>query len=77
MKRIYEYKCRECDEIFTVLTDEDYRTVGHQHSCGGWGDYIISRPYLAASIDSDKWVKNRQSHMKKEQKNMERHGTYK
>jgi hypothetical protein len=76
MKRIYEYKCRECGEIFDALKEEKHRTVGAQHSCGGWGDYIISRPYFKESIESDRWVKNRESHMKKEQKNMERHGTY-
>jgi hypothetical protein len=56
--------------------DEEYRTMGRQCRCGGWGDYIISRPYFKESIDSDRWIKNRESHMKKEQKNMENHGTY-
>ena len=76
MRRIYEYKCRGCGEIFDKLMDEEYRTMGCQHSCGDWGDYIISRPYFKDSIDSDAWLKKRESHMKKEKKSMDDHGDY-
>jgi hypothetical protein len=74
---MYEYKCRDCGVIFSCLMAEEYRTAGCKcPNCQGWGDYIISRPYFKQSIDSDAWVKKRQSHMKKEQKNMKEHGTY-
>ena len=45
--------------------------------CSGLGVYEVTAPYLKAYIDSDKWVKNRESHMKQEQKNMRNHGSYK
>ena len=76
MKRIYEYKCRGCGEIFEALIDEEDRKMGRKHSCGDWGDFIISRPHFKASIDSDAWLKKRESHMKKEKKNMDEFGEY-
>ena len=77
MRRLYRYECRDCEHQFSELIEEADRTIGCKcPDCGGHGDYIIGSPYLKASLDSDKWVKNRQSHMKKEQKNLRNHGTY-
>ena len=56
---------------------QDRKEHGNCPNCLGVGDYTISAPHLAAYLDSDKWVKNRESHMKQEQKNMKEHGTYK
>lgn len=76
MKRIYEYKCRMCGEIFGRLTEETERRMGIRHNCGGWGDYIISRPHFKEDIMSDRWVRLRESKMKVEKKNLDNHGTY-
>ena len=78
MRRLYEYKCRKCGVIFTELVEEADRTVGCDcRACGGYGDYMISSPYFKEDIMSERWVKNRESHMKQERKNLRNHGTYK
>lgn len=74
MKRIYEHRCRNCGQIFDIYTE--YQAKVAVCACGGFADRIFSVPHFHEDIMSDKWVKNRESHMKKERKNMERHGTY-
>jgi len=76
--RIFEYRCRKCQAIFECLTaTEDRRTLKKCPNCDfGLGDYMVSAPAIKAWLDSDRWVKNRESHMKKERRNMERHGSY-
>lgn len=75
---LYEYQCRECATIFEAFRRfEDRETRCKCINCGGEGIYRVSSPKLKAWIDSDRWVKNRESHMKQERKNMENHGTYK
>ena len=74
----YEYKCKECDLIFQALHKMEDRTLGSKcPECEGQGDYLVSAPHIGAWLDSDRWVKNRESHMKQERKNMDNHGTYK
>ena len=74
MKRIYEFRCRNCDEVFDRFIEYSHRVA--VCSCGGFADRIISVPYFKEDIMSDKWLKNRESHMRKERRNMENHGTY-
>jgi len=74
----YEYQCKNCTTVFTELRSiEDRARNGECPNCSGEGTYFVSAPTLIADIESDRWVKNRESHMKKEQKNMEEHGSYK
>lgn len=74
---MYEYKCRECDVVFEAISSMKDRTLGSKcPDCEGQGDYLVSAPFLKAYLDSDKWVKNRESHMKQERKNMSNHDTY-
>lgn len=75
MKRIYEHKCRNCGDVFERFIEYENRVA--VCTCGGFADRIFSVPYFKEDIMSDRWMKNRESHMKKERKNMERHGTYK
>lgn len=78
MNRMFEFRCNDCGVVFDALVDDKDRHQGCKcPNCEGWGDYKISAPRFDEGIMSDKWVKTRQSHMKKERKNMERHGTYK
>ena len=74
MKAIYEYRCRNCGQIFDKYSEYTHRIA--VCACSGFADRIFSVPHFKEDIMSDRWVKNRESHMKKEQKNMERHGTY-
>lgn len=75
---LYEYQCRECAAKFDAFSrSEDRETSKECPNCSGEGIYRVSSPALKAWIDSDRWVKNRESHMKQERKNMENHGTYK
>lgn len=75
---MYEYECRECGTVFSAFSSIKDRTLGHDcPNCEGYGNYVISAPFIATPIESDKWLKNRESHMKKERKNMKNHGTYK
>jgi putative FmdB family regulatory protein len=77
MRKLYEYTCRKCSNRFTDLVEERDRTLGATcPTCGGLGDYVLSTPYVKGDINSDQWLKKRQSHMKKEQKNLRNHGTY-
>ena len=74
----YSYKCRECDAVFDRICNIEDRTLGCScPNCEGQGDYLVSAPHIGAWLDSDRWVKNRESHMKQERKNMDSHGTYK
>ena len=74
----YEYKCSECDATFDAICSVGSRkTTKECPSCSGQGVFIVSAPHIGAWLDSDRWVKNRESHMKQERKNMDNHGTYK
>ena len=75
---LYEYQCEKCDVVFEALSSlKDRKTKQICPNCSGKGIFIISAPFLKAYIESDKWIKNRESHMKQERKNMKDHGTYK
>jgi len=75
--RIFEYRCRGCQRIFEKFVRTEDRKIPQKcPNCLGLGDYMVSAPAIKAWLDSDRWVKNRESHMKKEQRNMERHGSY-
>lgn len=80
----WEYKCQECKEVFTreFLTSEMPHEV--KCNCGGIAARYISNPPRVAldPISGDhpgatrKWEKMRESHMKKEKKNLDNHGDY-
>lgn len=74
----YEYRCNKCQVVFECLARMEDRKIPQKcPNCEfGQGQYIVSAPAIKAWLDSDRWVKNRESHMKKEQKNMENHGSY-
>lgn len=75
--RIFEYRCKKCQRIFEALVAvEDRKTTQKCPDCEGFGEYMVSAPAIKAWLDSDRWVKNRESHMKKERRNMDNHGTY-
>jgi putative FmdB family regulatory protein len=77
MLKLYEYQCRKCRTRFSDLIEERDRTLGATcPACGGYGEYRISAPYFKGDIESDQWLKKRESHMKKEKKNLDNHGTY-
>jgi hypothetical protein len=61
---------------FDRLVRESDRKQHANCDCGGHADYVFSAPYFKEDIMSDRWVKNRESKMKVEKKNMDRHGTY-
>lgn len=74
---MYEYHCQDCGTSFNALVKMSDRAQGCPcPNCEGWGDYKISAPCFKEDIMSERWKKNRESHMKKEQKNMKNHGTY-
>ena len=75
---IYEYHCQDCDAEFTeICSMSDRKTDKICPNCGGSGKYMVSAPAIKADLMSDRWLKNRESHMKLERKNMKNHGTYK
>ena len=74
---IYEYRCQECQTVFECLAQmKDRRADQKCPNCDGVGKFMVSTPAIKAWLDSDRWVKNRESHIKKEQKNMDNHGSY-
>ena len=74
---IYEYRCDTCEVVFDAFSSIEDRELGNKCPiCEGLGNYVVSAPHIGAWLDSDRWVKNRESHMKKERKNMKNHGTY-
>ena len=75
---LWEYQCRECANVFEAFAKYEDRDIKRSCPlCSGESYYRVSSPFLTAHIDSDKWVKNRESHMKQERKNMKNHDTYK
>ncbi len=74
---IYEYHCKDCDVEFEEHCSMSERATDKVCPyCQGAGKYMVSTPAIGIWIDSDRWVKKRESHMKKEQKNMDNHGSY-
>ena len=75
---IYEYHCQDCDAEFQDICPVAERNIDKVcPECGGSGKRMVSIPAIKADLMSDRWVKNRESHMKQERKNMRNHGTYK
>ena len=45
MKKLFEFKCKECNEVFEELTE--YKKTSTCPSCQGEADKIISAPRVA------------------------------
>lgn len=45
MKKLFEFKCRECEETFEEYTE--YKKESHCPSCGTLADKIISAPRVS------------------------------
>jgi len=74
----YNFQCEACQETYY-----DWRKMADRNEpsfcphCLGEGKRLIGAPLLKADISSDKWVKNREGVIKREEKCMRDHGTYK
>lgn len=75
---LYNYRCEDCGAQHKEMRMvEDRREPSECPNCGGSCELVIGAPRFATDINSDKWVKNRQQVMKREQKCLKEHGTYK
>ncbi len=45
MKRLFEFKCNSCEEVFEEYTE--YKKVSTCPSCGGDADKLISAPRIS------------------------------
>jgi len=73
MKRIYEFKCQECKEIFDRYVE--YTQHSECPLCGGNADKIISAPRIdlegysgAFPGAADAWVRKRKQKLAQEKK---------
>lgn len=75
---LYDYICEDCGTIFEKsMKYENRLTSAICPDCSGPAYYTPSAPKLKAWLDSDRWVKNREQVMRREQKCLKEHGTYK
>jgi hypothetical protein len=79
--RVFDFLCPRGHRVERFV---DADIVENQCECGALGVRQISAPRAqlegfsgAFPGAADKWEKNRESHMRKERKNMDKHGTYK
>lgn len=79
--RVYDFRCPK-GHVIERFVDADI--VEHQCDCGALAKRQLSTPRFALDGTSgdfptaaDAWEKRRDSHMAKERKNQENHGTYK
>lgn len=92
MAQLFDFRCRECDHVFEEWDTSDRDAKPACPACGhAETRRLIAAPRLdhismatsgKSSSDGmtssiDKWDKMRRQKMKTEQRNMERHGTYK
>ncbi len=74
MRYLFECKCgNEWPEYRTINERDNLATCPE---CEGEGVRIITPILLKADLMSDQWVKNRNQVMKREQKCLKEHGTY-
>ena len=73
----YKFRCGACEKVYTDPTNKCVFSAPCP-DCGESGERVKdSFPTLKADINSDKWVKNRESHMRQEQRNLKSFGDYK
>lgn len=79
--KVFDFLCHNGHRSEHFVNDDIFEVECH---CGAMGHRQISAPRAklegitgAFPGAADKWVRNRESHMKKERKNKENHGTYK
>ena len=80
--RMFDFRC-STGHTFEALVEPDVR-LRYCVLCRTIAVRLIAAPRCklegfsgAFPTAADKWVNDRESHMKKERKNVERHGTYK
>ena len=80
--RLFDFECVK-GHRHELLVDKDVR-IYECSTCGLPANRMVSAPRCklegfsgAFPTAADKWVNDRESHMKRERKNVERHGTYK
>jgi len=84
VKKDFEYKCKSCEEVFTVQTTMSEMQSEVECKCSGTAvRYIGKAPIFSLDPISgdfigatDKWQKGREAQMKREEHNMKEHGTY-
>lgn len=79
--RVYDFKC-PLGHVTEHFVDSEIEEVQCECECMAVRQPSAPRSKLepfsgAFPGAADKWERDRESHMKKEQKNMENHGTYK
>jgi putative FmdB family regulatory protein len=84
--RVFDYKCRACgfiNELFVNGPKDLVHDVACQNCAQGPLERQIAAPRFALDgcsgdfpTAADAWEKRRESHMRKERKNMEEHGSY-
>lgn len=79
--RMFDFQCPN-GHVFEGLVAPSLR-IHPCPKCGKQGDRLIATPRVRLDgisgdfpTASDAWEKRRESHMRKEQRNQERHGTY-
>lgn len=79
--RVFDFVCHNGHRVERFVESD---IVEHECECGALGTRVIASP--RAQLDgtsghfpgaADKWERTRESHMAKERKNQEKHGTYK
>jgi len=82
MRRLFDFECSHSHR-HEAMVSPDVRTVSCP-TCGCPAQRLIAAPRaqlegISGDFPSaaDKWVQRRESHMKKERKNIANHGTYK
>lgn len=80
-RRLFDFRC-STGHVFEVLVECDVR-LKYCEQCKTIAERLIGapRPVLDGTSGdfptaADQWERRRESHMKKERRNKERHGTY-
>ena len=79
--RVFDFVCAHGHQVERFVESD---IVEHRCECGAMGFRQIAAPRFALDGTSgdfptaaDQWEKRRESHMRKERENQEKHGTYK
>ena len=88
--RVFDFRCTYCDHVTEAFVEESVTEIpcpardGSHPRCGHPALRQIAAPRFALDgmsgdfpTAADAWEKRRESHMRKERKNQEEHGTYK